>query len=519
MPTHAVAARTPSPRRPLVAVPALCLVLWAVATGVVAAGPRQPVPGPAAITAAIDPAHPGPLVARSFVGLSIEYPSLLAYAGPAGHPDGAFAALLRTLARAQRAPPALRIGGNSADRAWWNPAGAPRPPSVRIDLGHRWLAALAALEHRVHAPLTLTLDLALQRPANALALARAAQAALPAGTLRALEIGNEPDIYGRRMPTGAGVLGPSPFPRLGRYTRARYVRDVARYARALAGGLSRPPAVVAGGFAGTAWQRTVPLLLHRHRGAAQRVAIHAYPLFGCGRRRGGSVAGLLSDAAARAPARQVLRALALNRAPPAAVRVAELNSVACGGRAGVSDTFAAALWSADALFGLARTGVSGVNVHTFAGARYAPFTVARVHGRWLVRVRPEYSGLLLFARATPYPCRLLPVRMPAAGALGVWATAGSRGTVRVVAVNRSPSATRALTLVVRGRRGAAARAVLLRAPSAAARAAVTLGGRSIGTDGRPHGRPSALRLPARRGALRLVLPPASGALVTVPAVS
>ncbi len=54
-------------------------------------------------------------------------------------------------------------------------------------------------------------------------------------------------------------------------------------------------------------------------------------------------------------------------------RVDELNSVACGGKRGVSDTFASALWAVDSLFEMARVGVSGVNFHMFPGASYALF--------------------------------------------------------------------------------------------------------------------------------------------------
>src|SRR5205807_8152509 len=55
------------------------------------------------------------------------------------------------------------------------------------------------------------------------------------------------------------------------------------------------------------------------------------------------------------------------------LRVDEINSVACGGAAGVSNTFASALWALDTMFALVRTGVDGVNVHTFQGATYRLF--------------------------------------------------------------------------------------------------------------------------------------------------
>ena len=53
----------------------------------------------------------------------------------------------------------------------------------------------------------------------------------------------------------------------------------------------------------------------------------------------------------------------------------ELNSVNCGGRPGVSNTFATALWAPDALFALLRAGVDGINLHVRANTINAPFAL------------------------------------------------------------------------------------------------------------------------------------------------
>ena len=58
-----------------------------------------------------------------------------------------------------------------------------------------------------------------------------------------------------------------------------------------------------------------------------------------------------------------------------------MNSVACGGKAGVSDTFASALWALDALFAVARSGADGVNLHMFPRARYGPAVTTVVKQR------------------------------------------------------------------------------------------------------------------------------------------
>jgi hypothetical protein len=119
------------------------------------------------------------------------------------------------------------------------------------------------------------------------------------------------------------------------------------------------------------------------------------------------------------------------------VRVTELNSAACGGRPGLSDSFVSALWLTDTLFALLREGVDQADVHTWAHARYAPFDVAAATR---ARARPPLAAMLAFARAAPPGSRLIAVG-GTLGALRAWATIDPRGTVRVALI--APSAVRA----------------------------------------------------------------------------
>src|SRR5215218_6984941 len=82
------------------------------------------------VTVTVDPQHPRPQIPRSFLGLSIEYQSVRPYFGTGPRPNRAFIRRLDALGLAQRAPVALRIGGNSSDESWWNPTRRPRPHGV-----------------------------------------------------------------------------------------------------------------------------------------------------------------------------------------------------------------------------------------------------------------------------------------------------------------------------------------------------------------------------------------------------
>jgi hypothetical protein len=195
-------------------------------------------------------------------------------------------------------------------------------------------------------------------------------------------------------------------------------------------------------------------------------------------------------------------------------RVDELNSATlagCLGRTGVSNTFASALWTVDALFNMANVGVDGVNVHTLPGAGYELFTFRRTAAGWQAFVRPDYYGMLMFAQAFPAGGRLLPVRDPA-GPVKVWATLGTDGHTRVTLINKDSQPHQVELQLPPS--AAPAEIEWLRAPSASATSGVTLGGQSFGAEtgtgvlGPPHLQPAgdlfgsySVELPADSAAL------------------
>jgi hypothetical protein len=484
----------------------LGLVVAAVAVVLVVDGgssgtPRDPS-GPVTVT--VDPAHPGPAIPRSFLGLSIEYQSVRRYLGSARRPNRAFLQAVAALGAAQKAPVALRIGGNSSDESWWNPARLPRPHGVLYDLGPGWVASLASGQARLAAPVALGLNLALDDPGNALALVRAVRARLKRPGVVSLEIGNEPDLFARARTFHVGRLVlHRPRQRL-RYGPARYVTEARRYLTALSASLRAPvPRLAVGGFASGAFFRALPALVDPPASHVGELVAHSYAITSC---NGATPAPelrsrLLTDAASRGLTNALAPYFASARARHLPVRVSELNSAVCGGVSGVSDTFAAALWAPDALFAMARRGVRQVDVHTWMGAYYAPLVIGRSGGREVARPRPLYHGLMLFALAAPASSRLVPVRISNAGATRAWATVDRTGVVRILLINRSTTARRDVRIRLPGAPGPG-RLTLLRAPGIAARQGVTLGRRS------PLVR-------AREGEQRFTLPAASAALLTV----
>jgi hypothetical protein len=201
------------------------------------------------------------------------------------------------------------------------------------------------------------------------------------------------------------------------------------------------------------------------------------------------------------------------------LRVDELNSVACRGAMGISDTFASSLWATDALFSLLHAGVDGVNLHTLPGSSYELFEFTHAHEGWRSWVRPVYYGLQLFAQAAPPGSRLLKLGGVGRGSsvLSAWATRGTDGIDRVVLIDKDPS--RSETVTLRPPRVTPGGATLerLTARSVNASFGVTLGGRPYGRETSTGQLPPAISralTPNARGAYTIKVPAGSAALVT-----
>jgi hypothetical protein len=467
---------------------------------------------------------PGAGIPPSFAGMSIEYWAVPDYIGASGRVNPIFARLVDVLAAGGHGAPTLRFGGNSTDETWWNPAGAPRPVTVTTDVTPAWLAQLRAWEQRAHTPLVLGLNLGLEDPANAAQLAQAAVGALPPGSVTTFEIGNEPDRYSQ--PLTFHVSGR----RLARvqkrptdYDYPEYRDEIGAYVGAVAPAAAGT-VLSAGGFASTAWEDHEDDLLG---GVGLPVfSTHAYALGttcgGATRRRSVNyyTSRLLSGRTYQPLVSRAAQLAAVAATHGGAVRVSEANTAICGGVHRGSDTFAAALWATDMLFGMAQAGVRNVDLHTWTGSWYAPVDFVRVHGRLVGRVRPLFYAMLLFDRATPRGARLLPVGPNVPNAqLKSWATVDGAGTRRIVLVNTDFRRPHKVVLRVPGG-GRAGRVERLLAPSVAATKGVTLAGQAYRPqtpDGVLRGRRVFERLVRSSGAFRVLVPAGSAALVTVPA--
>jgi len=386
------------------------------------------------------------------------------------------------------------------------------PAGVSYALTPGWLASARTLASGLGAKLILGVNLAAGRPRLTATEANALLAGIGAENVAALELGNEPDVY-------------TVFPWYRNHRKAVFARGAgynlnAFLAEAHRSAAGLPPVPLAGpASAELPWLSAVPALLAAEP-RLRMVTVHRYPIQGCLQNRSSpsypSIPNLLSDRSSVGMATALSPYIAAAHTRGLQFRVDELNSAAlagCLGRAGVSNTFASALWMLNTLFNLASVGADGVNIHSLPGAAYEVFTFRRSAAGWQAFVHPDYYGMLMFAQAFPTGSQLLPVHVPS-GPVKVWATRSTDGHIRVALINQDSRA-RSVELQLPSA-GGPAQLEWLRAPGLAATDGVTLGGHSFGDE------TSTGTLPAPKlqttsqllGWYSIQLPPASAVLLT-----
>ena len=410
-------------------------------------------------------------VAPGFVGMSIELKALEQYAGtdPAAL-DPVLLRLIEQLAPGQR--PVLRLGGDSTDWTWWPVRGMRQPAGIRFTLTPQWMAVAHALAAQLNARLILGVNLEANSAALAQAEGREMVSAIGSRAIDALELGNEPELYGTfgwyRTKSGHEIPG-----RPATWSLSDFIAQYTNYARLLPGVALAGPSSGAASWLGS---------LGRFLGAEPRVrlvTVHAYPLKHCTKATVVTIGQLLADSSSRGLALGLTPYIRAATRAGLPIRVDEMNGVSCGGTRGVSDSFASALWMLDALFELARAGVAGVNIHTVPNTINEVLGPVVAGGQWQMRVHPEFYGMMMFAQAAPAGSRLLAVRSPLPAAIKVWATRAPGGQLHVIVIDKRAHGATTLRLRIAGARGAAS-VERLTAPGLGATGGVTLGGQGFG---------------------------------------
>jgi hypothetical protein len=333
--------------------------------------------------------------------------------------------------------------------------------------------------------------------------AAAAKAAL-GESLAAIELGNEPNAYASH--------GQREQP----WEFVQYNAQVAAYRSAIeaaAPGIPLYGPDVSGSSAFEAWGPG--------EAVNQRPALltgHHYPL-GCRQLISPTIGRLLSPLIRRKEGNSLRRYMSVARASATPFRLDETNTVSCGGTAGISNTFASALWAAAYLPSVMAAGVVGVNLHgNVANCKgYSPVCAPSPEtlAAGALGAQPEWYALLL-ARSL-LGSRPLPTVLGNRRRRNVAASAfvASDGHLQLVIVDDDPPGDRALAVTLRvGGAFSHASVLTLTGPSPNAMSGVLLGRTHVA----PGGTWAPARLPqavVKHGVLTIRVAPSSAALVSV----
>lgn len=471
-----------------------------VAGGASAATRHTAAPVPVTVSAA----GVGSAIPAGFVGLTTELSDVPKEMGNnPTEPDMPFEQLVRNLS--PYGGLTLRIGGDSADWAWWPVAGMTWPRWVRWTITPTWTAVIKRLADDLHASLIIGVNM--EAGNTRIATTEVQQLSAHLGNVSTTyELGNEPELYSKfpfYHEHGRPVLG-----RPKSYSFSDITSQWNQFA------VSLPHVHLAGpGYSGFSALPDVGQFLETNH-QLSLLTVHSYPLKAsrCGGRPEASQ--LFTPPALQDLATEVSSWTSLASQHSLPVRVDEMNSVTCGGTRGVSNSFGPALWALNILPLYAQAGLAGVNFQT------RPYTAQNLiqprdtKSGWTVQVQPEYYGLLAFAELTPPGSRILQVT-PLTGGLYSWAVRTPQGQTHVVVTNVGTTAASA-EIHASGVSGAAT-VELLQAESLQSTGRVTLGGQTISpSTGQLTGTPVTTTVPSVHGIYDVTVPASSAAIITFP---
>jgi hypothetical protein len=444
----------------------------------------------------ITPDEPGQAIAPTFMGFSHEFgwnipQQLMGVPGQGTNPI--YRQLANNLLAYGAGPLIIRMGGNSTDTS-----GEPTSETVE---------PMAQVAKDINAKFTLGVNLGSDNVQLAVDQAKNYAANMPAGSLAAIEIGNEPDLYAKN-----GMRGSS-------YTVTNYFSDFSKWRGQVVPQLPNSLKLMGPSWAITGMVSNLPTFLTQEEKYLAIVSQHNYAGSACNGQTNPSNYLLQATATTKAP-HTITPGIEDAHSDGLAFRMGEMNSISCGGETGVSDIFASALWSIDQLFEFANVGVDGVNIHTANGGGYALFefnstTKNGTTSFSLESVRPEYYGLLFFQQATANHSKLLPVTLSTKANLKAWATVDSNGVVRVALINKDQTATGVVNVALAGfGTGAVTR---LSASSYQATKGITLAGQTFdgSTDGTITGGAVSETANPVGGVYSIAVPPISAVLLTI----
>ena len=429
-------------------------------------------------------------IPATFMGFSHEWKTAQRIMGDSNSGvNNVYRRLLQNLRAYGSGPIILRIGGNSTDVSGEPTATTAQP--------------FAELANALGAHFYLGVNLGSNNVNLATDQAKAYVKQMPAGSLDAIEIGNEPDEY------GSDGIRPAP------YTFQNYLSDFNIWKTNIMPLLPPGTKLMGASWGSITTLSNVPDFDSPEAGALSTFSQHYYVA-------NGSLAQpddiLLTPGAATSGPNGVAAAVATAHRYGIPFRMGEMNSLYHGGTAGISNVFESALWAIDTMFEYVNVGVDGVNWHVGNGGPYAAFSFsispsATKTTYTLTSVCPLYYGLLFFQAATGNSAQLLPVTLSTHANLKAWATVDASNTTRLAIINKDESNMGTVSVTLSGY--SHAQIYRLTAPSYQSTSGVTFAGQTFdgSEDGTIQGTQTIETVNASNGVFQISMPVTSAALI------
>ncbi|SNS95895.1 hypothetical protein SAMN05421770_103229 [Granulicella rosea] len=278
---------------------------------------------------------------------------------------------------------------------------------------------------------------------TAAAQAHTIYSSLPTGSVLSYEVGNEPDLY--VSPTRTGTWNYSTF-------KTQYENTVASI-EAENTGIPMDAPVFSGGSNSFSTTTNINDFINSEQAHLGLFDLHYYAGNHC---NGNSVAAdyLMTSAAVNStsmvsrPNNASTWLATLHGVSRSNFRIGEMNSIACQGQAGVSDTFQSALWFLDEAMSYAQHYVSGINLFTIAATSYySPFQFTHSgtfpnYTYGVSKINPIYYGMIATAMMLQNNAALLPAITPTTSKnIVAYATLDASNNVRILLLNKEETST------------------------------------------------------------------------------
>lgn len=444
--------------------------------------PPPPVPYGIPVTVTLNQNQPGYTVPSSFEGLSFETKILAANPAFLNVNNPALVQMIKSLG-----PGVLRIGGGTSDEVYWSDY--PRSTNTSSDsLTSTDIDRLAAFSKATGWPVLFGLNLGSNDIVAAENEAVYVRNSL-GGNLYAFQSGNEPDVFffGMRPRT---------------YTFSNYAGEWETYLSAVKTRI--PDATFAGPDVAynTDW---ITAFADAEHDNVKLLDAHYY-LTGPATSPYINYQTILAYSDKLTDFLNIVKTQSEKYNLP--YRVSESNNVYGGGKPGVSDVFASALWALDVMWIIAENNGNGINFHTGDGLFYSPISIRD----GVLQANPEYYAMLAFKYASTGG-KIIQASISNSEFYSAYACVKSDNSYVLTLINKDEKNNSSFTIMF-NKSASGIQIQRLTAPAVTAATGITFAGSTVNTNGTFEAKTTE-QYPVNGNSVVVKMPAGSAAIVTI----